>query len=136
MRRVLLVTHRSPAQAGGAAARWRSLVQRLPDHGWQVDVVSAPQRASATELSDGGSPAAQRRAAVMGRAGRLAGPVFGLAGLRPDAFPPSMLWVPRGARATRSGVSSGDYDVVVATGPPMAGLLAARVRPRVPIIRI
>jgi len=133
VRRALLVSHRSPAQAGGGAARWRSLIQRLPDHGWQVDIISAPERASATELAAGGSPAAQRRASVMGRVGRLADPVFGLAGLRPDALPPSMLWIPRGARATRRAArgtrraARGDYDLVVATGPPMAGLLAGRL---------
>ncbi len=127
MRRALLVTHRAPTQAGGAAARWRSLVQRLPDHGWRLDVISATARAGASEMTDTDGPAAGRRARAMGRAGRVVDPLFALAGLRPDALPPSMLWIPRGALATRRALAAGRYDAIVATGPPMAGLLAARL---------
>ena len=42
MKRLLLVTHRALPQEGGPTARWRAFVRYLPDHGWEVDVVSAP----------------------------------------------------------------------------------------------
>ena len=93
VRRLLLVSHRPIDQAGGPAARWRSFSRHLPEHGWEVDVVSA---AGADEFA---SPEkAQRRARVMETAGKLADPVFRLAGLRPEAMPLSMLWVRRGQR--------------------------------------
>lgn len=128
MKRLLLVTHRAPTQQGGPAARWRSLGARLPALGWEMDVVCAPERASAVEFApdEQGRRAAARRAAVMGAAGRMAGPVFGLAGVRPEAMPLSMAWVPRGAAEVRRRLRDGDHDAVLATGPPMAGLLAAR----------
>lgn len=129
MRRLLLISHRDVTQDGGAAARWRSLVRRLPDHGWEVDVVSATVRIGGAELAT--TPAAQRasavRSAVMTRVGRLSEPAFALAGVRPDAMPLSMAWVPGGAREIRRRVATGDYDAVLATGPPMAALLAARL---------
>ena len=92
VRRLLLVSHRPIDQAGGPAARWRSFSRHLPEHGWEVDVVSA---AGADEFA---SPEkAQRRARVMETVGQLADPVFRLAGLRPEAMPLSMLWVRRGS---------------------------------------
>jgi glycosyltransferase involved in cell wall biosynthesis len=127
--RLLLVTHRSVDQDGGPSARWRSLVRRLPGEGWEVDVVHAPVRASAVEF--GARPEALRRAAlrarVMGRVGRLSDPLFALAGVRPDALPLSMAWVARGARDVRRRLAGGDYDALLATGPPMVALLAARL---------
>jgi glycosyltransferase involved in cell wall biosynthesis len=121
VRRVLLVSHRSIDQAGGPAARWRSFSRHLPEHGWEVDVVSA---AGADEFA---APVkAQRRARVMETAGRLADPVFRVAGLRPEALPLSMLWVRRGARETRRRLATARFDAVLATGPPFSGLMAAR----------
>ncbi|HET6448696.1 MAG TPA: glycosyltransferase, partial [Conexibacter sp.] len=132
MPRLLLVTHRSVDQDGGPSARWRSLVRRLPGEGWEVDVVSAPVRASAVEF--GARPRELRRAAlrarVMGRVGRVSDPLFALAGVRPDAMPLSMAWVVRGSRDVRRHLASGDYDVLLATGPPMVALLAARLAVR------
>jgi glycosyltransferase involved in cell wall biosynthesis len=120
VRRLLLVSHRPIDQAGGPAARWRSLVQHLPEHGWEVDVVSA---GGGDEFSSPGS--AQTRAKVMETAGRLADPVFRLAGLRPEALPLSTLWIPRGAREIRRRLRREGYDAVLATAPPFAALLAA-----------
>jgi glycosyltransferase involved in cell wall biosynthesis len=136
MRRLLLVTHRSIEQAGGPAARWRAFVRYLPEHGWEVDVLSAAERAGASEFDVGASRAVTARAAVMAQVGRLSEPAFHLAGVRPDALPLSMLWVPRGARLVRLRIRAGDPDVVLASGPPIAGPLAARVglRPNVPLI--
>jgi len=120
VRRLLLVSHRPVDQAGGPAARWRSFVRHLPEHGWEVDIVSA---GGAGEFASPGS--AQTRAKVMETAGRLADPVFRLAGLRPEALPLSTLWIPRGAREIRRRLRGGGYDAVLATGPPFAALIAA-----------
>jgi hypothetical protein len=121
VKRLLLVSHRSIDQAGGPAARWRSFARHLPEHGWEVDIVSA---GGSDEYA---SPQnAQRRAKVMETAGRLADPVFRLAGLRPEAMPLSTLWVLRAARDIRRRLTGGGYDAVLATGPPFAALIAAR----------
>jgi glycosyltransferase involved in cell wall biosynthesis len=72
----------------------------------------------------------ERRARIMGRVGALADPAFALLGVRPEAFPLSMAWVPRGARELRRRLATGSYDAVVATGPPSAALLAARAARR------
>jgi glycosyltransferase involved in cell wall biosynthesis len=118
---MLLVSHRSIDQAGGPAARWRSFARHLPEHGWEVDVLSA---GGADEFA---SPEkAQSRAKVMETAGRIADPVFRLAGLRPEALPLSTLWVKRGTREIRRRLAGGTYDAVLATAPPFAALIAAR----------
>jgi Glycosyl transferase 4-like domain len=120
-RRLLLVTHRSIDQVGGPAARWRSLARHLPEHGWDVDVVSA---GGGDEFAAPAS--AQARARVMEAAGRVADPVFRLAGLRPEALPLSTLWIPRGTREIGRRLREGKHDAVLATSPPFAALLAAR----------
>ena len=130
MRRLLLVSHRPIEQAGGPAARWRSFARHLPEHGWEVDVVSA---GGGDEFAAPAS--AQARARVMETAGRLADPVFRLVGLRPEALPLSMLWIPRGAREVRRRLRDGGYDAVLATGPPFAALIAAsRATRSVPLV--
>lgn len=136
MRRLLLVTHRSIEQDGGPAARWRAFVRYLPDHGWEVDVLSAAERVGSSEFDVGSSRAVAMRAAAMARLGRLSQPLFRLAGVRPDALPLSMLWVPRGALLVRRRIDERRPDVVLASGPPIAGPLAARVGlpPHVPLI--
>lgn len=130
MRRLLLVSHRPVGQAGGPAARWRSFVRHLPEHGWDVDVLSA---GGGDEFASPGS--AQARAKVMETAGRLVDPLFRLAGLRPEALPLSTLWIPRGAREIRRRLRGGGYDAVLATSPPFAALLAAsRAVGEVPLV--
>ena len=130
VRRLLLVSHRPVDQAGGPAARWRSFARHLPEHGWEVDVLSA---GGADEFASPGS--AQARARVMETAGRLADPLFRLARLRPEALPLSTLWIPRGAREIRRRLRGGGYDAVLATGPPFAALVAAgRAVGEVPLV--
>jgi glycosyltransferase involved in cell wall biosynthesis len=121
VRRLLLVSHRPIDQAGGPAARWRSFSRHLPEHGWEVDVVSAP---AADEFA--APMQAQRRARIMEGVGKVADPVFRVAGLRPEAMPLSTLWVRRGTGETRRRLATGRYDAVLATGPPFAALIAAR----------
>ena len=121
VKRLLLVSHRPIDQAGGPAARWRSFSRHLPEHGWDVDVISA---GGGDEFA--APEKAERRAKVMETAGKVADPVFRLAGLRPEAMPLSMLWVRRGAQEVRPRLDGGAYDVVLATGPPFAALIAAR----------
>lgn len=122
MKRLLLVSHRPIDQAGGPAARWRSFAKHLPALGWEVDVVSG---GGGDEFA---SPArAQSRARVMEALGRIADPPFRLLGLRPEAMPLSTAWVPRGAREVRRRLQERHYDAVLATGPPFAALIAARM---------
>jgi glycosyltransferase involved in cell wall biosynthesis len=132
VKRLLLVTHRAVDQAGGPAARWRAFARHLPEAGWHVDVTAAPQRASAVEFAadEHGRRRAAVRARVMGEVGRLADPAFGLVGVRPDALPLSMTWLPRGVVTVRRRLDAGGYDAVLATGPPMVALLAARMAAR------
>ncbi len=127
MRRLLLVTHRSIEQEGGPAARWRAFAHYLPEHGWEVDVVSAAEGLGASEFDAVASKAVSARASVMARVGSISAPLFRLAGVRPDALPLSMMWVPRGARLVRRQFAARDAQIVLATGPPMAGPLAARL---------
>jgi glycosyltransferase involved in cell wall biosynthesis len=127
VRRLLLVTHRSIEQAGGPAARWRAFTRYLPEHGWEVDVLSAAERAGASEFDIGASRAVATRAAVMARVARSSEPCFRLAGVRPDAMPLSMLWIARGALLVRRRIAERTPDVVLASGPPFAGPLAARL---------
>jgi glycosyltransferase involved in cell wall biosynthesis len=136
VRRLLLVTHRSIEQDGGPAARWRAFARYLPEHGWEVEVLSSVQRVGASEFDSRASRAVTVRAAVMARVGRSTEPIFRLAGVRPDALPLSMLWVARGALLVRERIRRGDHDVVLASGPPLAGPLAARlgVRSRAPLV--
>ena len=129
MKRLLLVSHRSIDQAGGPAARWRSFVGYLPEHGWDVDVLAARSRASAGEFSQEESERRRTalRAQVMSRVGKIASPAFGLAGIRPEAMPLSTAWIPRAAAQIRRRLDSGHYDAVLATGPPFAALMGARM---------
>jgi glycosyltransferase involved in cell wall biosynthesis len=123
VQRLLLVSHRPNDQAGGPAARWRSFATHLPDLGWEVDVVSAR---GGDEFA---SPErARTRAKVMETAGRIADPAFRLVGLRPEAMPLSSAWVARGSAEVGRRLRSGGYDAVLATGPPFAALVAARLR--------
>ena len=71
----------------------------------------------------------------MSRLRGLATPFFSLLGIRP--LPLSTLWVARGLLDARRLLSSGGYDVVVATAPPMVALLIGRlavVGSRVPLV--
>ncbi len=136
MRRLLLVTHRSPEQDGGPAARWRAFVRYLPEHGWEVEVLSAAERVGASEFDLASSFAVRGRATAMARLARLSEPAFRRAGMRPDALPLSMGWVPRGAHMVRCHIAQRPPDVVLASGPPIAGPIAARlgVAPAVPLV--
>jgi len=128
VKRLLLVTHRPIQEAGGPAARWRSFVRYLPDHGWEVDVIS-PSGSHQREFSasPGDLRRAQQRARVMSRVGKLADPLFGLISLRPEAMPPSMAWIPRGGLEVRRRLRTGRYSAILATGPPMSALPATRL---------
>jgi glycosyltransferase involved in cell wall biosynthesis len=132
VRRLLLVTHRSITQAGGPAARWRSLAQHLPDLGWEVDVLSAVERAGAVEFSTRPEDQlrASRRARVMGAVGRASAPAFAVLGVRPEAVPLSTSWIPRARGQVRKRVRAQRPDVVLATGPPMAAVIAAAMATR------
>jgi glycosyltransferase involved in cell wall biosynthesis len=127
MRRLLLVTHRPIEQDGGPAARWRAFARYLPEHGWEVDVLSAGERIGAFGFTVCSSRSVATRATATSHLARLSEPAFRLAGVRPDALPLSMLWVPRGALLIRRRIEARNPDVVLASGPPIAGPIAARV---------
>jgi hypothetical protein len=135
-RRLLLVTHRSIHQAGGPAARWRAFFRYLPEYGWELDVLSADEGRGASEFDTSRQRAVATRAAAMARIARLSDPAFRFVGVRPDSLPLSMLWIPRGALLLRRQIALSPPDVVLATGPPIAGLLAARVGigPHIPLV--
>lgn len=129
MKRLLLVTARPLDQPGGSTARWRSFARHLPKLGWQVDVIAARVPPGAAEFS--ADPRALRhslrRSRLMSRVGRVSSPLFSLVGVNPEALPPSMAWIPRGALQTRRRLRQGHYDALIATGPPFAALIAARL---------
>lgn len=127
MNHLLLVTHRSIDQDGGPAARWRAFSRYLPEHGWEVDVLSASERVGASEFAADASRSVTARAALTSGLAQLSEPAFRRAGVRPDALPLSMLWVLRGALMVRRRIRQSVPDVVLASGPPLAGPLAARV---------
>jgi glycosyltransferase involved in cell wall biosynthesis len=122
VKRLLLVSHRPIDQAGGPAARWRSFSRHLADLGWAVDVVAAR---GGDEFAAPGR--AQARARVMETLGRVTEPAFRVAGLRPEAMPLSILWSARGATQVRGRLQEQEYDAMLATGPPFAALIAARL---------
>ncbi len=99
-------------------------------------MLSAAERRSSAEFDAKGSRAVAVRAAAMARIGRVSEPAFRRAGLRPDALPLSMLWLPRGALLVRRRIEESDPDVVLASGPPLAGPIAARLGagPHVPLV--
>lgn len=125
-RRLLLVSHTPLAAAGGASARWRSLARYLPARGWEMDILSAP----GGERADPGARSGASRSdgwlrTVRSQIRRFANPLWALVGLKPQPLPTR--WVARGAISIRRRLSQGDYDAVLATGPPMSALIAARL---------
>jgi glycosyltransferase involved in cell wall biosynthesis len=79
-------------------------------------------------------PQEQRRAAlrarVMGVVGRVSSPVFALVGIRPEAVPLSTIWIPRARSEVRKRVGMQRPDIILATGPPMAALIAVAMATR------
>ena len=112
-------------RAGGALALARA---HLPEPGWEVDVLSARSAPSAVEFStsDEDQRRAAARARVMGAVGRASAPAFGLLGIRPEAVPLSTSVDAARPQPRCAGGSTRRPDVVLATGPPMAALLAGR----------
>jgi len=66
----------------------------------------------------------------MSRVGRVAEPLFAQIGLRPEALPPSLAWIPQASLEIRRRMRTERYGVIVATGPPMAAPIAARLASR------
>ncbi len=111
------------------------MLRHLPDFGVHVDVLAADESGVDFSTDTAARGYAERRALIMGRVGVALDPAFKLAGLRPEAFPPSTVWAVSAARGVRRRLQTGRYDAVVATGPPWAALLAgALARPTCPLI--
>jgi glycosyltransferase involved in cell wall biosynthesis len=137
-RRLLLVTHRPLQYAGPGSVRWRYLIDALPAHGWDVDVLSARANPTQDELSADPRAAslARARARVMGSAGRMLRSTYNRAGIQPEAFPPHTLWTVTGSRSLRRRLAETPPDVAVATTPPMSAtfLCASHLHGRVPLV--
>jgi glycosyltransferase involved in cell wall biosynthesis len=126
VKRLLLVSQRPQEYGGGGAARWRFFREHLPEHGWEVDVVTARPNPTANDFAT--DPASVRlnaaRAAVMGRVGAVLRPTTRrLAGIEPEALAPSALWALTGRAAVRRALAERRPDVVLATSPPIAAHL-------------
>lgn len=128
MRRLLLVSHRPLDYGGGGAVRWNYFREALPEHGWEVELVTARPNITANEFA--ADPRAARvaaaRARVMATVGRVARPVAQRAlGIQPEAAAPSIAWSVTGRRPIRRALEATRPAVVVATGPPPAAMFAA-----------
>ena len=123
MNRLALVSYRPPHHPGGATARWRSLIPALAERGWHVDVV-ASDTVDDLAAPDAKREAVNRRAQRIAQIKPLVRRPFLAVGLQPP--PRSTLWMMRGALKARRQLRTRP-DVLVATGPPMVALLAARL---------
>jgi glycosyltransferase involved in cell wall biosynthesis len=125
-RQLLLVTHRPLEYAGPGSVRWRYLLGKLPELGWEVRVVSSRHNPTRDELSDDPREArlAVLRARVMHQVGRAMRPAWNRAGIQPEAFPPNTLWSFTGRGLIRRRAEELRADAVVATIPPPAALFA------------
>jgi glycosyltransferase involved in cell wall biosynthesis len=136
---VLLVSHRPVDYGGGGSVRWRFLSEALPQLGWNVVVVTARPNPTADEASADPRKArlAKLRARVMNAAGDAVRPLYQRVGLQPEAFPPSAAWALTGRSAIRRAIERESPDVVWATAPPQAAILAATAvarRARLPVV--
>ena len=125
LRRVLLVrTARStsPGPSPPAGARSSAICPRRAGK----STCSPRRRGRARSSSRRARPTAGAppRARVMGAVGRISSPAFGMLGIRPEAVPLSTAWVPRATRQIGERVAAERPDVVLATRPPMAALMA------------
>jgi glycosyltransferase involved in cell wall biosynthesis len=138
-RLVLVVSHRPIDYGGGGSVRWRYLSKALPELGWNVAVVTARASLTGNEASVDPRRArlAELRARVMNAAGDAVRPLYHRVGLQPEAFPPSALWALTGRPAIRRAIKRESPDVVWATAPPQAAILAATTvarRARIPVV--
>ncbi|MBV9355547.1 MAG: glycosyltransferase, partial [Chloroflexi bacterium] len=127
MPRLLLITHRPPSQAGGPAARWRSLLRDLQRAGWEVEVLCGRSHTTSSEFVTAAAQrsAVARRAQVMSVLRRATTPLFRVLGIRPP--PLSTVWVLPGVRSARNRLRRRQFDLVLGTGPPMVALVVARL---------
>ena len=121
---------RHPSLTGAGRRRSGALAivrRRLPEHGWEVDVVSAPEHESAVELplATARRTAASARHGTPGPRSRTRRSRCGRAARRVPAL--DGVGAARGACAAGAPAGAA-YDAVLATGPPMVALLAARAR--------
>jgi glycosyltransferase involved in cell wall biosynthesis len=142
-RRLLMVSHVFPPLVAGGAPRMGQFARLLPDHGWDVTVLTGQAPASVAIDTRGAaeieararviatrSPASQvvRRGAAVPKRGVLAalrnvartitvGLVF------PDR---DVFWVPGAIRAGRQALASEPHDAVLATYGPGSNLLVGR----------
>lgn len=128
MRRLLLVSQRPQEYAGVGSARWNAFRRYLPEHGWEVEVVSARPNPSGSEYAESATNRRlyAARAAVMGRAGAVVRPAVRRAGIEPEALAPSAVWTLTGRRAVRAAIARHRPDAILATSPPVAAHLVMR----------
>jgi glycosyltransferase involved in cell wall biosynthesis len=127
VRRLLLVSQRPIDYGGGGSVRWRYLMNRLPDLGWQVTAITARANPTGDDASADPRRArlAELRARVMNAAGDVVRPLFRRVGLQPEAFAPNLAWALTGRPVIRRALDRESPDVVWATAPPQSAILAA-----------
>jgi len=123
-RRLLLVSHLPLHHHEGGTVRWRYFAEALPEHGWDVRVVSAPaeQRHHGNVAVEHQTTRARRAVRTGARAVVQTGRA---AGLDPTAFFPDPLWAVRGRRSIAAALARWRPDVIYATIPPVATMFAA-----------
>lgn len=142
-RRVLLVSHVFPPLVAGGAPRMGQFARLLPDHGWDVTVLTGQPPASIS-LDTAAEAAIAKRARIVrtwspaSSVVKRGAPVAkkGVAGLvrnvvRTAAFAVvfpdrDVFWVPAAVRAGRRALRETHHDVVLATYGPGSNLLVGR----------
>jgi glycosyltransferase involved in cell wall biosynthesis len=144
-RRLLLVSHVFPPLVAGGAPRMGEFARRLPDHGWDVTVVTARHAASA--IDRGAASAIAERATIVEAWSPTAVVPRGIATPRRGAraiarklartavasvlFPDrEVLWVPAAIAAGRRALAATPHDAVLATHGPASAIVVGRALAR------
>jgi glycosyltransferase involved in cell wall biosynthesis len=134
----LLVSHVFPPLVAGGAPRMGEFARLLPDHGWDVTVLTA--RHSASAIDRDGAAAIAKRARIVeawsptavvprGVATPRRGPLaiarrFARTAVATITFPDrEMLWIPAAIAAGRRALAATPHDAVLATYGPASTLL-------------
>lgn len=137
-RRILLVSYWYPPAIGAAAERLKAFARHLPEHGWEVHVLTAGRKTPAPEiegvtvhavrdpLSDGSKPFPDYDPRQ--QPGRLKSFLRGF--IFPDRF---VKWRKDAYTAGRALADAHSFDVILASFPPASAVdLALRVHSETP----
>ncbi|MBV8636793.1 MAG: glycosyltransferase [Candidatus Eremiobacteraeota bacterium] len=152
MRRLLFLSYYTPPRAGVATTRTRQLVRYLPEHGWEVQVVTAELPGADENVIQ--TPYLDLSAAVkqaVGFGSKSAHATLGVAvapkgqrlSLKQRAFSfgytllnypdPEVGWFPRGRGVVGELLRSGRFDAILSSSPPFTtNLILASLTPKIP----